>query len=84
MKENEKIKWHLVLLLAIGLFIMNLSLQNFIINLLIIILAVIIYRYGNPILFKEYNARQKQKMNDSGEIRKAANQVLTSGKLFKR
>lgn len=84
MRDSEKMKWYFVLLLAIGLFIANLSLQNLLVNIVIIILSVLLYRFGSPILFKEYNQRQKQKMNDSDEIRKAANQVLTSGKLFKK
>lgn len=84
MRDSEKIKWYLVLLFSIGLFIVNFSLQNGMLNILIIILALILYRYGNPILFKEYDQRQKQKLNESKEIRKAANQALTSGKLFRR
>lgn len=84
MRDSEKIKWYLVLLFSIGLFIANLTLQNLMVNLLIIGLAIILYRYGNPILFEGYDQRNKQKMNDSTEIRKAVHQVLTSGKLFKR
>ncbi|WP_242595776.1 hypothetical protein [Candidatus Enterococcus myersii] len=82
--NSEKFKWYSLLMVAIGLFVTNLFMQNLLINGVIIILAGIIYHYGSPILFKEYNDRQKQKLQASQEIRAATREVLSSGKLFKK
>ncbi|MEG0078198.1 hypothetical protein [Enterococcus sp.] len=81
---NEKFKWYVLLMVAIGLFATNLFMQNLLINFVVIVLAGFIYHYGSPILFKEYNERQKQKLQASQEIREATREVLSSGKLFKK
>lgn len=82
--NSEKFKWYSLLMVTIGLFVTNLFMQNLLINGAIIILAGIIYYYGSPILFKEYNERQRQKLQNSQVIREATREVLSSGKLFKK
>lgn len=84
MTLDKKFKWYLLLFLDLGLFLLNLSLQNVGLSLLIIVIVAVIYRYGSPILFKEYDDKRKRKLEESQEVRKAANQVLASGEFLKK
>ncbi|MDH6364841.1 hypothetical protein M2139_001835 [Enterococcus sp. PF1-24] len=84
MKKGSQLQWYLFLFIAIGLFSINLFIGNMLINIGIIVLAIIIYQYGSPVLFKEYNARKQKQLAESRKIREAANEVLRSGKLLKK
>lgn len=85
MKENmQKFKWYAALFLAVSLFLTAMLTGNLLYNLAAIGLAIVIYKYGNPVLFKEYDARKKEKLAQSQLIRDAAEQTLQSGKLFKK
>lgn len=83
-KETAKLKWYLMLLLAILLFFTAMATGQLILNAVVIVLAIIIYKYGNPILFKEYDEKRKQKMEQSLAVREAAKDALNSGKLFRK
>lgn len=84
-KENkEKAKWLVVLFLAIISFLLAFMTQQLIFNFIAIILAICVYKYGNPILFKEYDGRRKQKYKEAMEVRKAAQTAITSKKIFKK
>lgn len=62
-RENkEKTKWFAVLFLAILSFILAFLTQQILFNLIAIGLAIIVYKYGNPVLFKEYDERRRKKI----------------------
>ncbi|GAX47088.1 hypothetical protein RsY01_669 [Lactococcus reticulitermitis] len=86
MKQDEKmkLKWYLLLFVAISLFFAALVMQQMILNLIVIGLALYIYKYGQPILFKAYDERRKQKIEEVTTVRQAAQEVLNSGNLFKK
>ncbi|MGM0216826.1 hypothetical protein [Enterococcus sp. AZ109] len=84
MKRVSRLEWFGLLYAIILLFLLNLSLQVSFLNIVIIGIAVIIYKYGSPIMFKEYEEKRKKKLNDSQVIKDAAREVLASGKLFKK
>ena len=82
-KENkEKTKWLLVLFLAIISFLLAFMTQQLIFNFIAIILAICVYKYGNPILFKEYDDRRKRKYKEAMEVRNAAQTTITSKRIF--
>ncbi|MGO2891551.1 MAG: hypothetical protein ACTIC2_06190 [Enterococcus devriesei] len=84
-KENkEKTKWLLVLFLAIISFLLAFMTQQLIFNFIAIILAICVYKYGNPILFKEYDDRRKRKYKEAMEVRNAAQTTITSKRIFKK
>ncbi|MDT2822605.1 hypothetical protein ACFFH2_09530 [Enterococcus devriesei] len=84
-KENkEKTKWLLVLFLAIISFLLAFMTQQLIFNFIAIILAICVYKYGNPILFKEYDDRRKRKYKEAMEVRNAAQTAITSKRIFKK
>lgn len=84
-KENkEKTKWLLVLFLAIISFLLAFMTQQLIFNFIAIILAICVYKHGNPILFKEYDDRRKRKYKEAMEVRNAAQTAITSKRIFKK
>ncbi len=50
-EETDKIKWTVALCGTLLLFLYGLFTQNIIINLLVIFFALVIYKYGNHVLF---------------------------------
>lgn len=83
-ENNEKTKWLLVLFLAIISFLLAFMTQQLIFNFIAIILAICVYKYGNPILFKEYDDRRKRKYKEAMEVRNAAQTAITSKRIFKK
>lgn len=84
-RENkEKMKWLFVLFLAIVSFILAFMTQQLIFNLITIGLAICVYKYGNPILFKEYDERRKKKYEAARQVRNAAQTAITSKRVFKK
>ena len=86
MKQSEKgkVKWYLLLFIAVILFLTAMATQQLFLNVIVIGLAVYIYKYGNPILFKEYDEKRNMKLKDSMVVREAAKEALNSGNLFRR
>ncbi|MBO1306272.1 hypothetical protein JZO70_08880 [Enterococcus sp. 669A] len=84
MEKVSRLGWCGILYITILLFVLNLSLQVSFLNIVIIGIAIIIYKYGSPVMFKEYEEKRKKKLNDSQVIKDAAREVLSSGKLFKK
>lgn len=82
--EKEKVKWYLLLFLAVSLFLTAMATQQIGLNFVVIALALYIYKFGTPVLFGEYEAKRKQKIADSLVVREAAKEVLNSGELFKK
>lgn len=82
--QVSKVKWMLLLFLAIGLFIMALFTGYLFLNVIVIGLAVYIYKYGNPILFKEYDEKRRKQLAESRVIQEAVQETLQSKKLFKK
>ncbi|MBU5361497.1 hypothetical protein KQI58_10450 [Enterococcus raffinosus] len=84
-RENkEKMKWLFVLFLAIVSFILAFMTQQLIFNFITIGLAICVYKYGNPILFKEYDERRKKKHEAVMQVRNAAQTAITSKRVFKK
>lgn len=84
-RENkEKTKWLLILFLAIVSFILAFMTQKLIFNAIAISLAICVYKYGNPILFKEYDERRKKRYEEAPQVRDAAQTAITSKRIFKK
>ncbi|MGX7417289.1 hypothetical protein ACWOFR_00655 [Carnobacterium gallinarum] len=84
MENREKTKWFSLLMIAILLFIVALLTQLYVLNLIVIVLAVYIYKYGNPVLFKEYDAKRKVQYQQYQTVQKAAQESLRQGSIFKK
>ncbi|EOH74418.1 hypothetical protein [Enterococcus malodoratus] len=82
--NREKTKWLFLLFIAILCFVLAFSTQQLIFNFIAIALAVYIYKYGNPILFKEYDERRKNKYEEAMQVRKAAQTAISSKRIFKK
>lgn len=83
-ENKEKTKWFFILFLAVISFILSFMTRQLIFNLIAIVLAIFVYRYGNPVLFKEYDERRKQQYQTAMQVRKAAQSAITSKKIFKK
>lgn len=82
--QVNKVKWMLLLFLAIGLFITALFTGQLILNGIVIILAIYIYKYGNPILFKEYDEKRRKQLAESRVVQEAVQETLQSKKMFRK
>ncbi|OJG47859.1 hypothetical protein RV03_GL001565 [Enterococcus gallinarum] len=58
--------------------------QKLIFNAIAISLAICVYKYGNPILFKEYEERRKKRYEEALQVRDAAQTVITSRRILKK
>ncbi|MEY8537613.1 hypothetical protein AALM99_03995 [Lactococcus muris] len=67
---KKKMKWNIVLFLAIALFGFGLFSGQVFFNIPVIVLAFIIHRFGNPILFKEYYDRKRKSQERFQEYKK--------------
>lgn len=83
-ENKEKTKWLFVLFLAIISFILAFMTQQIIFNFIAIGLAICVYKYGNPVLFKEYDERRRKKYEEAMQVRQAAQTAITSKKIFKK
>lgn len=83
-EEIEKIKWTVVLCGTLLLFLYGLFTQNIIINLLVIFFALVIYKYENHVLFREYDEKRKQKIEESMKIKEATKEILREKSFIKR
>ncbi|HFE9850364.1 TPA: hypothetical protein ACGBG5_001214 [Enterococcus faecalis] len=79
-ENKEKTKWLFVLFLAIISFILAFMMQQIIFNFI----AICVYKYGNPVLFKEYDERRRKKYEEAMQVRQAAQKAITSKKIFKK
>lgn len=82
--DRNKIKWLGLLFLAIAAFMAALATGQVVFNGIAIVLAIYIYKFGNPILFKEYDERRNQKYQAAQVVRKAAQQAVVQRKIFKK
>lgn len=83
-EKSKKAKWLILLFMAILNFFLAFMTQQLIFNVVAIALAICIYKYGNPILFKEYDERKKKKYEEAMQVRNAAQTAITSKKIFKK
>lgn len=83
-ENKEKTKWLFVLFLAIISFILAFMTQQIIFNFIAIGLAICVYKYGNPVLFKEYDERRRKKYEEAMQVRQAAQTAITRKKIFKK
>lgn len=66
--KNNRIVWVLLLLVACGLFLVGLNTNNYIYNLLTVVIAFVIYRNGYSVLFGEYDKKQNAKRVQSEQM----------------
>ena len=83
-ENKEKTKWLFVLFLVIISFILAFMTQQIIFNFIAIGLAICVYKYGNPVIFKEYDERRRKKYEEAMQVRQAAQTAITSKKIFKK
>ncbi|MDT2595424.1 hypothetical protein P7D52_02370 [Enterococcus dongliensis] len=83
-KDKGKAKWIIILFIALACFITALVTSQVIFNLIAIFLAILVYKFGNPILFKEYDEKRKIKYEDAIKVREAARIAVSSRKIFKK
>ncbi|MGX7196029.1 hypothetical protein [Enterococcus olivae] len=83
-QENQasKVKYMLLLFLALGLFILALYTGQLMLNVVVMGLGIYIYKNGNPILFKEYNEKRKKQLEESKMVQEAVKETIQSKKLF--
>lgn len=80
--KNNKLCWYIILFITIVLFISSLFFRNYLINGLVIVMSIIIYKYGNPVIFKEYDNKNKKRIEESVVVREAVKKTLASKKFF--
>lgn len=83
-EEIEKIKWIVVFCGIFLLFLYGFFIQNIIINLLVIFFVLVIYKYGNYVLFREYDEKRKQKIEELMKIKEVIKEILREKSFIKR
>ena len=83
-EETDKIKWTVALCGTLLLFLYGLFTQNIIINLWVSFFARVIYKYGNDVLFREYDEKRKRKIEESMKIKEATKEILREKSFIKR
>lgn len=85
-QENQasKVKYMLLLFLALGLFIVAIYTGKLILNVIVMGLGAYIYKNGSPILFKEYNEKRNKQLKESQMVQEAVRETIQSKKLFKK
>ena len=81
---QDKIRWSIVLLADVVLFIFALLSGKIALNVGVIALSIIIYKYGNPVLFKEIDNKKRKQLAESKAIREAVEKVIQDKKLFSK
>lgn len=82
--QKEKIKWLFFLSVATLSFMLALLTQKIIFNLVAIVVAVYIYKNGNPILFKEYDEKKRMQYKETQKIREAVKEIINSNRIVKK
>lgn len=82
-QRTEKTKWLLLLFVTILLFIVGLYTKIVAINVIVIGMSIYIYKYGNPVLFKEYDEKKKINKKQAMAVQKAAQEAIRTKKIFK-
>lgn len=82
--QKEKIKWLFFLSVATLSFMLALLTQKIIFNLVAIVVAVYIYKNGNPILFKEYDEKKRMQYKETQKIREAVKEIISSNRIVKK
>lgn len=80
---REKIKWSLLLLVAILSFMLSLITGNLIFNIIAIGLAIVIYKNGDEILFSSLNKKNKEKREKAKILQEASRTIIKEGRLKK-
>lgn len=84
LNQLTKVKWMLLLFTTMVLFAIALMTGKLYLNIVVIGLALLIYKYGNPILFKEYEASRRKKLSETKKVQAAVSETLQQKKLFKK
>lgn len=80
---TNKFLWLSLLWLDIGLFILSLTFTNYWLNLVVILLALLIYKQGNSALFSLYNTKMSEKRTQEVMLKEATQKIVSSGRLFR-
>lgn len=75
---TEKAKWTALLFCDLLLFLFALNINNYFLYFIVILLSLWIYKEGNPIIFKEYEERKKQKLVEYQKIKDSASSTVKS------
>lgn len=75
---SEKGRWTALLFCDLLLFLLALSVNNYLLYLIVMLLSLWIYKEGNPIIFKEYEERKKQKLAKYQEAQNSAGSTVKS------
>lgn len=81
---KSKFFWYIVLFLAISLFGFSLMYQQPLINFIVIILALCIFKYGDDIIFAEFNKKRTEKKRKGMQLTEATRTIMQDGRLFKK
>lgn len=81
---KTKFFWYVLVLLAISLFVLSLSYAQPLLNVLVILLAICFYKYGDQVIFSEYNKKREWKKRQGEEINTATRTIIQEGRLFKK
>lgn len=81
--SKEKFKWSLLLFVAILSFIISLTTGNMVFSIIAIVLAVIIYKNGDEILFSSINKKNKEKREQARVLKEASRTIIKEGRLKK-
>lgn len=61
---NSKTRWTILLIIASILFIYGLFSKNIIVTIVSLIIAIIIQKKGSEVLFKDFDRKQEEKMEE--------------------
>ncbi|WP_300119419.1 hypothetical protein [uncultured Enterococcus sp.] len=82
--EVEKLKWIFLLFISLLIFLVALYTRIYILNLVVILLALYIYKNGDAVMFKEYNERQRKKIEEGRVIREATKEIIQTRKFLNK
>lgn len=80
LENRAKIKWQVILFLAIVSYILAFATQLYFFNFVAIGLAICVYKYGNSVLFKEYHEQKRKKYEEAMKVREAVQTILKNKK----
>lgn len=68
MESKGNAKWYLMLFAALVFFLIGLNTGQYLYNVITIILAFIVYKYGYKTMFAEFDEKQKHKKEQADVI----------------
>lgn len=81
---DKKLIWSVVLIIDLLVFLLALISGMLLLNVLVIGVSLLIYKFGSPILFEAFDTRRHKKIMESQVIRQTVNEVIQSKHLVKK